>query len=146
MFVSRFRILLVLCIIVALAVSACGSFSPPEDCGVGGTADEAKFGQHFARMELVNKETGQPGEESAEGGVQFATTEVVTIRAESLRTTSVRTCVQERKAGGKIALDVTATAQEGEALLSLGLFPKGSYVVRVIVDGTLVKNLPFVVQ
>ena len=146
MLAIRHRILLVFCIALALAISACGSFSPPEDCGVGGTADDAKFGQHFAWMELVNKETGQTGEESAEGGVQFAATELVAIRTESLGETPVRTCVQERKGGGKIALDVTATAQEGEALLSLGLFPKGSYVVRVIVDGTLVRNLPFVIQ
>jgi len=146
MFAKKHRIVLVLCIIAAVAVSACGSVKPPEDCGVGGTADDAKFAQHFAQMELVNKATGQPGEESAEGGAKFSVNDVVAIRAGSLGTTSVRACVQERTGGGKIALDVTVTAEEGERLLSLGLFPQGSYVVRVIVDGTLVKNLPFVVQ
>lgn len=146
MFADKHRNVFALCIVVALAASACGSFKPPEDCGVGGTADEAKFARHFAQMELVNKATGQPGEESAEDGVQFSATDVVAIRAESLGTTSVRACVQERKGGGKIALDVTVTAEEGERLLPLGLFPEGSYVVRVIVDGTLVKNLTFVVQ
>ncbi len=140
---GRYRGWLAFCVVLALAVSACGSPKPLETCGVGGTADEAKFAQHFTLMELVNKETGQPGEASSEGGVQFAATDVVAIRAKSLAETSVRACVEERGGEGKVALDLTVTAQEGERLLSLGLFPKGSYVVRVIVDGTLVKNLPF---
>ena len=61
MFTSKYRLLMIVCITLGLVVSACGSFAPPESCDVGGTADEAKFDQHFTRMELVNEATGQPG-------------------------------------------------------------------------------------
>jgi len=35
---------------------------------------------------------------------------------------------------------------QGAGTLSLGSFAPGSYVVRVIVDGVLVKNLTFAVE
>jgi hypothetical protein len=54
-------------IVIMLVITACGSFSPPESCGVGGTADETKFSQHFTWMEIVNEATGSPGEPDPEG-------------------------------------------------------------------------------
>lgn len=148
MLTSKHRLLTVICVALGLIASACGSFSPPESCGegIGGTADEAKFAQHFTLMELVNEATGQPGPLDAEGGLQFAATDRLAIRTESLAEISVQACVQERKGGGKIPFNQTQTVGQGADSFSLGSFAPGSYVVRVIVDGVLVKNLPFVVK
>jgi hypothetical protein len=53
---------------------------------------------------------------------------------------------QNPEGGGQIPFDQTQTAPEGSASLALGTFEPGGYVIRVIVDGTLVKNFPFVVK
>lgn len=110
---------------------------------MGGTADEAKFDRHFTRMELINKTTGQPGQE---GEPQFASTEQLAIQIDSAAKVPVRACVQERRGGGKIPFDETQTVPQGVGTLSLGSFAPGSYVVRVIVDDVLVKNLAFAIK
>ena len=139
---------MLLCILLGAATLACGSIAPPASCGegIGGTADEARFAEHFATMQLVNAATGQPGPEDPEGGAQFASGDELTVQAESLGEVEVRLCVQRRTGGGAIPFDQTQTAPEGSASLALGTFEPGGYVIRVIVDGTLVKNFPFVVK
>ena len=133
-------------IALALIASACGSFGPPESCGVGGTADEAKFSQYFAQMELVDATTGQPGPVDPESGPQFAATAKLEIRAKSKAPVALRACVQSRRGGGKIPFDQTQSLPLGPGSLSLGSFAPGSYVVRVVVDGVLVRNLTFMVE
>ena len=140
------RSLVIICTVLGLIVSACGSFAPPESCGVGGTAEEAKFAQHFTRMELVNEATGEPGQPDQEGVPQFAPAAQLAIQVESVDEVSVRACIQERRGGGKIAFDQSLTAPQGPGNFSLSSFAPGSYVVRVIVNGILVKNLPFTVK
>jgi hypothetical protein len=139
----KWRILLLL--VVCAALTACGAARPPESCGVGGTANETLFAEHFGAMELVNKNTGMPGAADPEAGAAFVYGDMLAIRANALGDVSVRTCVEGR-ANGKIALDQTVTAEQGERLLPLASFPKGDYVVRVIVNGALIKNLPFAVR
>ena len=130
-------------IILMLVLTACGSFSPPESCGVGGTADETKFAQHFTWMEIVNEATGSPGESDPEGGFQFTSSDPLAITTDNINEVSLRACVAERKGGGKIPLDKTQDLSSGSGSISLGSFEPGSYVVRVIVDGILVRNIPF---
>ena len=134
---------IVVCIALGLMVAACGPLSPSESCGAGGTADKAAFAQHFTSMELVNEATGQPGQPDQEGEPQFASSDPLAIRVESRSRVSVRACVEQRRGGGKIAHDQTHTLAQGAGSASLGSFAPGPYVVRVIVDGVLVKNLPF---
>lgn len=137
-------------VVVALALFAlaCGSFAPPESCGedIGGTADEALFAEHFTQMDLVVESTGASGEPDDEMGEVFTSGDGLVIRAESLGEVSVRACVQPRSGGGQIPFDETETLAEGEDTFSLGSFDEGSYVIRVIVDGTLVRNLVFGVE
>ena len=61
--------LIVVSVLFALTVLACGSMSPPESCGerVGGTADESLFAKHYRSMDLVDEATGQAGAEGEEG-------------------------------------------------------------------------------
>jgi len=136
-------------VIVALALislaPACGPFAPPESCDpdLGGTADEAMFADSFLSMELLNESTGQPGPQDSEGGATFAETDPLVIRAETRSEVSVRACVQPRTGGREIPFDQTVTMARGAGSISLGAFQPGRYVVRVIVKGVLVKNLPF---
>jgi hypothetical protein len=54
--------------------------------------------------------------------------------------------MQERKGGGKILFDETRSYTPGENSLALGKYSKGGYVIRVIVDEKLIKNLPFRIE
>ena len=130
-------------IILVLALTACGSFTPPESCGAGGTADEPKFTQHFIWMEIVNQATGSPGEPDPEGGPRFTSSDQLAIITDNINEVSLRACIVERKGGGKIPFDKTQDLPSGSGSISLGSFEPGSYVVRVIVEGILVRNLPF---
>jgi hypothetical protein len=131
--------------ILTLSLSAC-SFSPPPSCGddIGGTADTAKFDQYFTNMQLVNQASGQVGPEG-ENGTQYATGEALVIQAESKSEVTVRACVQPR-GPGEITFDQTQTMSQGQGAFPVGLFKPGIYVIRVIVDGVLVKNFPFEVK
>lgn len=131
--------------VLLLASAACGSIAPPETCGETGTADEARFGELFASMDLVVEATGETGLEDPEGGASFAADTPLAIRYDSRGSAEVRVCVGQRRGGGKIVLDQTFTAAEGPGSFSLGSFPPDIYVARLLVDGTLVRNLPFVV-
>jgi len=132
--------------ILGLAVTAC-AFGPPPSCGekIGGTADTARFDQYFRTMVLVSQTTGQPGPEG-ENGAELAREDALVIQVDARTEVSVRGCVQPRSGGGKIPFDQTQTLPQGRGAVSMGTFEPGSYVVRVIVDGILVKNLPFVTE
>jgi len=131
---------------VLLLASACGSIAPPETCGETGTADDARFGELFSSMDLVVGATGETGPEDPEGGAAFAADTPLAIRYDSRAAVEARVCVEQRRGGGKIILDQTFTASEGSGSFSLGSFPPDIYVVRVLVNGALVRNLPFIVR
>ena len=139
--------LVLICALLVLTVLACGSLSPPESCGegVGGTADEGVFAEHFSLMELVDEATGQPGPEGEEGP-RFASTAALSLAMESLSEASMQICVQERRGGGKVAFNQSLTVPSGAGAAALGTFDPGNYVIRVIVDGILVRNFPFVIE
>ncbi len=61
---------------------------------------------------------------------------------DSLTDVTIKVCVEERRGGGKIAFNQTIDINAGEGDLEIGTLEVGSYAVRVIVDGVLVKNLP----
>ncbi|MCX6035500.1 MAG: hypothetical protein NTV38_11085 [Chloroflexi bacterium] len=136
--------LLLLIFVLVLSILACGTFSPPETCGedLGGTADEALFGRYFESMELVSGNTWQPGAEG-ESGMQFPAGESLLIMFDAKSDVQVRACIQHTVGGGKMAFDQTSSFQNGENEFQVGTFEPGPYVIRVIVNGTLVKNLPF---
>lgn len=132
-------------VVVALLAAGCAMFTPPEDCGVGGTADEAAFGQYFQSMQLVDQATGAPGVEGEEG-TEFGSGTSLVIRFESTQAVELRVCIMERKAGGEIVLDETWKLGAAAGELVLGEMAPGAYVARVSVDGVLVKNFAFVIK
>ena len=134
-------------IVMVLSIQACGSLSEPESCGeIGGTANEVLFDQNFVLMELVNATTGDPGEYNSEGEVQVGSSDSLSIPFEIKNDVSIRVCLQERKGGGKILFNETKSFTSGENSLTLGTYSKGGYVVRVIMDEALIKNLPFRIE
>ena len=142
------RTLLVALAALALLAAACGQIGPPPECaeGLGGTADQTLFAQYFTSMELVSAASGQPGA-PAENGASFPVSEPLAINASVLTEVSARFCVQGFYASGVIADDLTADLVPGENQVHLDAFDTAAdYVVRVIVDGVLVKNLPFTLQ
>ena len=132
--------------LLILIVSACTS-GPPPSCGedIGGVADPTTFDQYFGAMALVNQTTGQPGPDGEQGS-QFAQADPLVIQADVRAAVELRACVQPLSGGGELAFDGTQTLGPGTGQVELGAFSPGTYVVRVIVGGTLVKNLPFEVQ
>ena len=127
--------------VLVFAIVSC-NFRPPESCAVsGGTADESAFAQHFTQMAVVAE-----GQVAAEEEGVFNSTDTLEVVAVSLADTATNLCLQERKGGGKIRYNETPTLHEGEDRATLGSFGGGDYVIRVIVDGVLVKNLPFSVR
>jgi len=133
---------------VVLVAAACAPLSAPPECadGLGGTADQNLFAQYFTAMELVSATSGQPGT-PAENGASFPVTELLAVNVSAVAEVPVRFCVQGFYAGGVIADDLTADMVPGENRVHLDAFDTAAdYVVRVIVDGVLVKNLPFTLQ
>jgi hypothetical protein len=145
MFNSKGKTLAILFFLVITA-GAC-SFGPPSSCGedIGGTADTALFDQYFTNMDLIDQTTGLPGQ-AGEDGVEFARGTVLTIQVESKTGVAVRACIQPRSGGGTTTFDQTSTLLQGQDAFDIGTIEPGSYVIRVIVDNTLVKNFPFVVK
>jgi hypothetical protein len=133
-------------LLLVLSILACGSASPPESCGadIGGIANETLFGDNFASMDLVNANTWQPGA-SGDNGTQFAK-EPLLIMFDARKNVDIRACIQNTQGGGKIAFDETSSFKKGSNEFQLGDFEPGSYVIRVIVDGVLVKNFPFEIK
>lgn len=147
---KRSKLALSVPVFVALALlgAACGSLGPPPECteGLGGTADEALFAQYFTAMELVSADSGQPGG-PAENGASFPGGEPLAVNVSAGAAVTVRFCVQGFYDGGVIADDLTADLVPGANQVHLDTFDTSAdYVVRVIVDGVLVKNLPFTLQ
>jgi hypothetical protein len=142
---TSFRFLAAALLVGGLAASC--SFGPPQGCGdnIGGTANEALFDQRFSSMALVSQTTGQPGP-NGEEGEQYGQDEALRLEAETKAEVTVRACVQCRSGGGDLPLDKAERMAAGQGSMDLGTFGSGSYVVRVIVEDTLVKNFPFQVK
>ncbi len=137
--------LLIVFAFLSTALGAC-RFGPPASCGenIGGVADEALFGQYFESMELVSATTWQPGT-PGEQGVDFSIDEPLLIMFDAKSDVTIRACIQV-PGRGNLALNETQSFSEGSNEFNLGAFAKGSYIMRVIVDETLVKNFPFSVK
>jgi hypothetical protein len=129
-----------------VVAAACAPLSAPPECaeGLGGTANETLFAQYFTSMELVSATSGRQPGDPAENGAAFPVAELLAINASVLSEVSVRFCVQGFFTGGVIADDLTTDLVPGDNQVHLDAFDTAAdYVVRVIVDGVLVKNLPF---
>jgi hypothetical protein len=139
---SRTAFIALFAITLSISVLACGSFTPPESC-TDADFDESIFSEHFSEMYLVNAATGEPGALDPEQGEMYATNDQIAVQINSLDEVEVRLCIEQRKGGGQIVYDQTHIVPQGENVILLMAFDSDPYVVRVIVDEVLVKNLTF---
>lgn len=140
---KRYWYLLVLSAL-GLAALACGSFAPPEECTNSGFDEEA-FAAHFNDMQLVNAATGEPGElePGNDQGMRFSSDDELALLVDSLGEVQLTLCIQQRKGGGQIVYNETHSFQEGESTVPLMAFDSDPYVIRVILNDALIKNLTF---
>ena len=138
--------ILALCTGILVAASGC-VFGPPPNCGdtIGGVADTAKYDQYFNNMTLISQTSGNSGPEG-ENGQQYAINEALAIQLDVKSEVTVRACIQPFNGDNSLTLDENKTFSTGQGSFDLGSFQKGNYVIRVIVDNTLVKNFPFSVK
>lgn len=144
---SRRRIcpLTTILLLSSLLVS-CSQFKPPESCGAGGTANEETFNQFFVDMLLYDETMGGAPRIHTEAGPTFLQDSTVSVQAESFMSVEIQLCVEQRRGGGEISFDEVRMLSEGVNTISLETFESGSYVIRVIIDEVLIRNLPFVVE
>jgi len=123
------------------------SGSQVETCGdIGGTADEGIFNQFFTEMAIVRASDGQPGERDEELGPGYTTAEDLLIKYTCTQSVTIRVCVATRDRWGESVFNEEHNSIPGEGSFNVGSFSAKSYVVRVIKDGVLIKNLPFYTQ
>ncbi len=130
-------------VLLGLIVSAC-SFGPPPSCGdaVGGTADTAAFDRYFSEITLINETTGVAAAGGDEGA-QVSSADPLALEVVAKSQVALRACIQPLTGGKALAFDQTQTLAAGKGSMALGTFKPGSYVIRAIVEGTLVRNFPF---
>ncbi|MBI4201890.1 MAG: hypothetical protein HY532_02075 [Chloroflexi bacterium] len=127
---------------MAAALACGGPTEQAQECAAGGSADEGLFAQHFDRMEFSSG-----GPPTGEGGQVFGPAEDVVVLAATKSETTTRFCVQERGRTSKVMYDQAQTLPAGDNEINLGPFgEQGDYVVRVLLNGALVKNLIFTVS
>jgi hypothetical protein len=145
MIINRIKVLAVV-LVLGIVLTAC-SFGPPPSCGdnIGGTADTTKFDQYFNGMSLVYENSGQPGQDG-DNGMQFTQGEPLVIQVDSKSEVNLRACIQPMSGAKEVTLDETQSFSQGQGSFSIGTLKAGTYVIRVIVDDTLVKNFPFVLK
>lgn len=125
-------------------VAACGSAGPaatpaPTDCGLGLSADEQAFARRFRSVDFA---TGRV----EDGERVFRVDQGPQLDADPLAPVQVRVCVQKRERVSSIVWDGTVLWAPGGNRTQLSAVERGSYVIRLGVDGVLVKNLTFTVR
>jgi hypothetical protein len=97
-------------------------------------------------MLLFDETMGGSPRIDTEAGPTFLQDTTVSVQTESFMSEEVRFCVEERRGGGKISFDEVRMISEGVNTISLEAFESGSYVLRVIHNEVLLRNLPFIVE
>jgi hypothetical protein len=136
--------LLVLLMMLVL-ISSCRALSPPESCGLGGFANDTAYGLYFSDLDLLDV-NGNPGEPDRDGTPRFEEGSALNLWLQVKSDTRVRICVEETRGGGEIAYDETSALTSGQTAITLGVLERGPYIIRISIDGTLVRNVPFSVR
>jgi hypothetical protein len=135
--------LTILACIVLLITSACSSSNTPDTCEAGEPVDKKLYKQNFEYVELVDQRNGQPGKKNEEGIWMFKSDDGLAINMKAFTEVTVRFCIIESNEEGVIAYNDDHNLMAGTGRLNLGRFDPNPYVMRVIVDGVLVKDFSF---
>jgi hypothetical protein len=137
---------LIMSIILLLGfVSSCRALRPPESCGVGSFANDTGFGLYLDDLDLLDVD-GSPGEPDRDGTPRFEEGQAINLWLQVKSDTRIRICVEETRGGGEIVYDETSSFSSGQSAVTFGVLERGPYVIRISIDGTLVRNVPFSVR
>ncbi|TFH34504.1 MAG: hypothetical protein E4G99_09365 [Anaerolineales bacterium] len=142
---KRKAIILLMTVVVLTFVSSCRALRPPESCGLGGNANETGYGLYFEKLDLLDV-SGSPGIPDRDGLPRFEEGQALNLWLQVKSDTRVRVCVEETRGGGEIAYDETTPLASGQNAITLGILESGPYVLRMSIDGTLVRSVPFSVR
>lgn len=126
-------------------VSSCRALRPPESCGLGSFANDTAFDLYFSDLDLLDVE-GNTGEPDRDGTPRFEEGRAINLWLQVKSDSRVRICVEETRGGGEIAYDETASYSGGQTAVPFGVLERGPYVIRIGIDGTLVRNVPFSIR
>lgn len=128
-----------------MLLTSCRALRPPESCGLGGFANETAYGLYFDNLNLLDVE-GNPGSPDRDGVPRFEEGQTINLWLQIKTDTRVRICVEETRGGGEIAYDDIVSLKTGQSAVTFGALERGPYIIRLSIDGTLVKNFPFSVR
>lgn len=132
-------------IFILTFVSSCRALSPPESCGLGGYANDTAYGLYLDKFDLLDV-NGNPGEPDRDGLPRFEEGQALNLWLQVKAAARIRICVEETRGGGEIAFDETTPLTAGQSAISLGVLESGPYVIRMSIDGTLLRNVAFSVR
>lgn len=112
-------------------------------CDLGTSADDAAYAAVFEGMGLVRADDGTTPDTDDERGALFTGDETVAVLAEATAAADVAFCVRTRDGASTLVDSVETAVVVGEQTIALDAFSAGDYVVRVGLDGVLIRNLTF---
>lgn len=136
---------IIILILMLMLLTSCRALRPPESCGLGGFANETAYGLYFDNLNLLDVE-GNPGSPDRDGVPRFEEGQTINLWLQIKTDTRVRICVEETRGGGEIAYDDIVSLKTGQSAVTFGALERGPYIIRLSIDGTLVKNFPFSVR
>ncbi len=141
----RFLPFILSAVLILSFVSSCRALRPPESCGLGSFANDTGFGLYLDDLDLLDVE-GRPGEPDRDGAPRFEEGQAINLWLQVKSDTRIRVCVEETRGGGEIVYDETASFTSGQSAIPFGVLERGPYVIRIGIDGTLIRNMPFSVR
>lgn len=141
----HFRTILISSLLLLSLLSSCRALRPPESCGLGSFANDTGFGLYLDDLDLLDVE-GRPGEPDRDGTPRFEEGQAINLWLQVKSDTRIRICVEETRGGGEIVYDETTSFTSGQRAVPFGVLERGPYVIRIGIDGTLIRNIPFSVR
>jgi hypothetical protein len=141
----RSATLFIIILLLLSILSSCRALRPPESCGLGSFANDTGYGLYLNDLDLLDVE-GNAGEPDRDGAPRFEEGQVVNLWLQVKSDTRIRICVEETRGGGTIAYDETTSFTSGQSAVTFGALERGPYVIRISIDGTLIRNIPFSIR
>lgn len=137
---------ILLCSMLILSfVSSCRALRPPDSCGVGSFVNDTAYSLYLDDLDLLDV-NGNPGEPDRDGAPRFKEGETINLWLQVKSDARIRICVEETRGGGEIAYDETTAFSSGQNAVTFGVLERGPYMIRISIDGTLVRSVPFSVR
>jgi hypothetical protein len=137
--------LLLSTLLIMSFVSSCRALRPPDSCGLGSFANDTAYGLYLDDLDLLDV-AGNPGEPDRDGTPRFPEGQAVNLWLQVKSDSRIRICVEQTRGSGEIVYDETSSFSSGQNAVTFGVLERGPYVVRISIDGTLVRNVPFSIR